>query len=88
MKRVSIFIREEQFENLNKLSKVKNITVAELIREAIDYKLLVDFGNNEVEHVLEKTHGILKERFKDKISSENIVSGMRKDWENRIEAYE
>jgi len=87
MKRVSIFIREDQFENLNKLSKVKNITVAELIREAIDYKLLVDFENNAVEHILEKTYGMLKERFKDEISSEKIVSEMRKDWENRIEAY-
>ena len=87
MKRVSIFIREDQFENLNKLSKVKNITVAELIREAIDYKLLVDFENNAVEHILEKTHGMLKERFKDEISSEKIVSEMRKDWENRNEAY-
>ena len=87
MKRVSIFIREDQFENLNKLSKVKNITVAEIIREAIDYKLLVDFENNSVEHILEKTHGMLKERFKNEISSEKIVSEMRKDWENRIEAY-
>ncbi len=87
MKRVSIFIREDQFENLNKLSKVKKITVAELIREAIDYKLLVDFGNSSGERILEKTYGMLKERFKDKISSEEIVSEMRKDWEKRIETY-
>ena len=85
MKRVSIFIREDQFENLSKLSKSMDMPAAELIREAIDYKLLTNFGANSEECILEKTHGMLKERFQNGFSSEDIVSGMRTEWEKRSE---
>ena len=56
MKRVSIFIREDQIEGLSDLSKSRDIPSAELIREAIDYKLLTEFGRDTKEQILEKTH--------------------------------
>jgi hypothetical protein len=85
MKRVSIFIREDQFESLSRLSNSRNMPAAELIREAIDFKLLADFGLKPEEQVLEKTHGMLKERFQKGFSSEDIVSVMREEWDNRSE---
>lgn len=40
MKRISIFVREDQLSHLDKLAESKKISYAELIREAIDNKLL------------------------------------------------
>ena len=85
MKRVSIFLREDQLEGLNDLSKSRDVSTAELIREAIDYKLLTNFGKQSKEQILEKTHGMLKDRFKKEVNSKEIVTEMRKEWENRNE---
>ncbi len=83
MKRVSIFLREDQLEGLNDLSKSRDVSTAELIREAVDYKLLTNFGNSSKEQILEKTHGMLKDRFKKEVNSEEIVTEMRKEWGSR-----
>ena len=85
MKRVSIFIREDQLEGLNDLSKSRDISTAELIREAIDYKLLTNFGKDSKEQILEKTHGMLKDRFKREVNSGEIVTEIRKEWGTRNE---
>lgn len=83
MKRVSIFLREDQLESLNDLSKSRDVSTAELIREAIDYKLLTNFGNSSKEQILEKTYGMLKDRFKKEVNSEEMVTEMRKEWGSR-----
>jgi isocitrate dehydrogenase len=85
MKRVSIFIREDQIEGLSDLSKSRDIPSAELIREAIDYKLLTEFGRDTKEQILEKTHGMLKDRFKKEIKSEEIETEIREEWKTRSE---
>jgi len=85
MKRISIFIRDDQLKNLNKLAESKKISYAELIREAVDYKLLTEFGKSPKEEILRNSFGILKDRFKEETKSEEIVSNLRTEWEKRSE---
>lgn len=89
MKRISFFIREDQFVNINKLSGLKDISSSEFIREAIDYKLLTEFGRSSKEQskeqIIKDTRGLLKERFKKDIKSEEIVGAIRSGWEQRVE---
>ncbi|MCL5073994.1 MAG: hypothetical protein M1308_24345 [Actinobacteria bacterium] len=89
MKRISFFVREDQFESINKLSDLKNISSSELIREAIDCKLLTEFGRSSKEQPKERavkeTRGLLKERFKKDLKSEEITNAVRAEWEQRIE---
>jgi len=85
MKRISIFIREDQLKNIEKIAELKAISNAELIREAIDYKVLVEFGNRIETDVVKTTRGLLKQRFESDISSEKIVDKMRNEWEQRDE---
>ena len=85
MKRISIFIREDQLKNIEKIAELKAISNAELIREAIDYKVLVEFGNGIETDVVKTTRGLLKQRFENSISSEKIVDKMRNEWEQRDE---
>ena len=85
MKRISIFIRDDQLKNLNKLAESKKISYAELIREAVDYKLLTEFGKSSKEEILRNSFGILKDRFKEETKSEEIVSNLRTEWEKRSE---
>ncbi len=89
MKRISFFIKEDQFESINKLSDLKGISSAELIREAIDCKLLTEFGRSSKdqlkEQIMKETRGLLRERFKKDIKSEEITGTIRKEWEQRIE---
>ena len=89
MKRISFFIREDQFESIKKLSDLKDISSAELIREAIDCKLLTEFGRTSKEQskeqVMKEAKGLLRERFKKDIKSEEITGAIRAEWEQRIE---
>jgi len=89
MKRISFFIREDQFENIKKLSDLKDISSAELIRDAIDCKLLTEFGRSSKEQskeqIMKETWGLFKERFKKDIKSEEITDAIRAEWEQRVE---
>lgn len=89
MKRISFFIREDQFESINKLSDLKDISSAELIREAIDCKLLTEFGRSSKElskkQIMKETRGLLRERFKKDIKSEELTGAIRAEWEQRVE---
>ena len=89
MKRISFFIREDQFESINKLSDLKDISSAELIREAIDCKLLTEFGRSSKEQskkqIMKETRGLLRERFKKDIKSEELTGVIRAEWEQRVE---
>ncbi len=88
MKRISIFIREDQFDGLNKLSGLKDLSSSEIIREAIDHRLITEFGrgSREIskEQLMEETQGLLKKRFDKDIKSEEITDAIRAEWEERI----
>jgi len=85
MKRISIFIREDQLSNIEKIAGLKAISNAELIREAIDYKVLLEFGNSTKTDIIKTTRGLLKQRLENDMSSEKIVEKMRTEWEQRDE---
>ena len=85
MKRISIFIREDQLSNIEKIAGLKAISYAELIREAIDYKVLLEFGNSIKTDIIKTTRGFLKQRLENDMSSEKIVEKMRSGWEQRDE---
>jgi hypothetical protein len=84
MKRISIFIREDQFKSINRISKDKDISSAELIREAIDSKLLSESSTVTKEEVILKTKGMLKESIKEDVKSEEVTDAIRKEWEKRV----
>ena len=85
MKRISIFIREDQLSNLEKISGLKAMSSAELIREAIDYKVLMEFGKSTKTDIIKATRGFLNQRLRNDMSSEKIVEKMRTEWEQRDE---
>jgi hypothetical protein len=85
MKRISIFVREDQLSNIEKIAGLKAMSNAELIREAIDYKVLLEFGNSTKNSIVENTRGLLKQRLENDISSKKIVEKMRTEWEQRNE---
>jgi len=84
MKRISIFIRDDQLNSLEQLANSKKAPYSELIREAIDYKLLTEFGKSPREETLKNSFGILKERFDENTESKEIINNLRAEWGNRI----
>jgi metal-responsive CopG/Arc/MetJ family transcriptional regulator len=84
MKRISVFIREDQINNLEKIADLKGLSSSELIREAIDTKLLTEFGKNSKEDVIQNSRGLLKDRFDRDIKSGKIVEDIRAEWEQRV----
>ncbi len=87
MKRISIFVREDQKKGLDKLSANSKTSYSELIREAIDTKLFTDFSKVYKTRVIDETFGLIKDRFNKDITSEEIVDGLRSEWEERFERH-
>jgi len=87
MKRISIFVREDQKKGLDKLSANSKTSYSELIREAIDTKLFTDFSKVYKTIAIDETFGLLKDRFNKDITSEEIVDGLRSEWEERFERH-
>jgi predicted oxidoreductase len=85
MKRISLFLREDQIKSLNELADFKKVSYSELVREAVDYKMLTEFGKQSVQDIIEDTRGILKDRFNENVKSEEIIDNLRDEWEKRIE---
>ena len=85
MKRISLFLREDQIKSLNKLADLKKTSYSELVREAIDYKMFTEFAGPSDIEILKSSKGLLKDRFKYDMSSEEIVDHIRNEWETRIE---
>ncbi len=85
MKRISVYIRDDQLNNLEQLGNSKKKPYAELIREAIDYKLLTEFGGSPIGETIKNSFGILKDRFDENMESSEIINNLRTEWENRIE---
>ena len=87
MKRISIFVREDQKKGLDRLSANSKTSYSELIREAIDTKLFTDFSKVYKTRAIDETFGLIKDRFNKDITSEEIVDGLRSEWEERFERH-
>lgn len=87
MKRISIFIREDQKKGLDNLSANRKTSYSELIREAIDTKLFTGFSKTSKVRAIEETFGLFKDRFDKDITSEEIVDDLRSGWEERFERH-
>ena len=88
MKRISIFIREDQKRGLNKLAANSKTSYSELIREAIDTKLFTKNEYDSKSEILKETRGFLKNRFSKDIKSAEIVDDLRSGWEKRYDRHE
>lgn len=87
MKRISIFIREDQKKGLDNLSANSKTSYSELIREAIDTKLFTKNEYNSKSEILKETRGFLKNRFSKDIKSTEIVDNLRSGWEKRYDRH-
>ena len=83
MKRISVFLRKDQIDQLDRIAVNKNISHAELIREAIDYKLFTELKKSSKNEILQNSHGILKRRLDGNIESGTIIETIRSEWEQR-----
>jgi len=77
MKRTQIYLKNEQYNNLIIESKKTNKTMAELIREAVDYKFgitkKIDFNR-----AIDTIAGLWENR-KDIKSGKDYINNIRKD---------
>jgi len=87
MKRISIFIREDQKRALDKLAENSKTSYSELIREAIDTKLFAKNEYDSKSEILKETRGFLKNRFSKNIKSTEIVDNLRSGWEERYDRH-
>ncbi|MDX1640566.1 MAG: CopG family transcriptional regulator [Balneolaceae bacterium] len=78
MIRTQIYITEEEQEALEKLSKERNTTKSNIIREAID-QYVADTTLEEKKKKLDAAFGMWKDR--DDIPD---VNELRKDWDDRL----
>lgn len=77
MKRTQIYLTDEEWRNLNLFSRRKNVSVAKLIRDAIDLMYLKKKGMNFLE-ALDSISGLWKDR-NDLGKTEEYVRKARKD---------
>lgn len=77
MKRIQIYLKNEQYNNLIIESKKTSKTMSELIREAVNNKFSITkkTGFNEV---VDSTAGLWKDR-RDIKSSKDYINNIRKD---------
>jgi hypothetical protein len=74
MKRTQIYIDEDTFEYLKRESKVKGITISEVIRESIKDRKLK--GTEKILNALDAVAGLWKNR---KLDPEQYIRRLRKD---------
>ena len=77
MKRTQLYIEEDVFKTLRRISKERSTTISELVREALR-KVYTREQPADAEFILRETAGIWKDR-KDIGSAEEYVRTMRKD---------
>lgn len=87
MKRISIFIREDQKKELDKLATSSGTSCSELIRESIDTRLFTNKKIASKSEILKETNGFLKNRFRKDIKSTKIIENLRSDWEKRYDRH-
>lgn len=84
MIRTQIYITEEEQKALEKLSKERNTTKSNIIREAID-QYVADSTIEEKKKKLKAAAGIWKDRDEDDIPD---VRGLREGWGRRLKRLE
>jgi len=76
MKRTQIYLEEEIYERLKVESRIRNVTISELIRERLREKSAVDV--NQAKAALKKAAGLWKDR---KFDVDEFVRESRRDRE-------
>ena len=77
MKRTQLYIEDDVFRVLRRISKEKTVSISELVRAAVK-KVYALEKPEHADDVLREAAGIWKDR-KDLRSTEQYVRGMRKD---------
>ena len=74
MKRTQIYLDEETFEYLKKESRLRGVSISEIIRESIRDKR--DQNIEKILSALDKVAGVWKNR---KFDTEKYIKGLRRD---------
>ena len=77
MKRTQLYIEEDVFKALRRISKERSTTISELVRDALR-KVYIGERPADTEFILRETAGLWKDR-EDIKSAEEYVRAMRKD---------
>ena len=77
MKRTQLYIEEDIFEALRRLSRERSVSISELVREALR-KVYVREKPADADFILKEAAGVWKDR-KDIESAGQYVRAMRKD---------
>lgn len=77
MKRTQLYIEDDVFKALRRVSKEKAVSISELVRAAINKVYALDKPDN-ADLILKESAGVWKDR-KDIASTEQYVRQMRKD---------
>jgi len=77
MKRTQLYIEEDIFKTLRRISKERAVTISELVREAVR-KVYIGEKPVDAEFILKEAAGLWKDR-KDIKSAEQYVRAVRKD---------
>jgi len=83
MVRTQIYLSEEQKRTLERLSAERGVSMAELIRDAVD-RLLREERSTNFEVALDKSFGIWRDR-KDLQNSQRFLRSLREEWQRREE---
>lgn len=83
MVRTQIYLSKSQKQALERLSTERGLSIAELIRTAIDC-WLQEARSTSFEDTLEKTFGLWRDR-EDIRNSQSFVRALRKEWQARAE---
>ena len=83
MIRTQIYLSEEQKRTLVRLSEERGVSMAELIRDAVD-RLLQEEKPMGFETALKRSFGIWRNR-KDLQDSKGFVRSLREEWQRREE---
>lgn len=83
MVRTQIYLSEEQKRTLERLSAERGVSMAKLIRDAVD-RLLKEEESTNFEVALDKSFGIWRNR-KDLQDSQRFLRPLREEWQRRDE---
>ena len=83
MIRTQIYLNEEQKSTLEKLSEERGVSMAELIRDAVD-RLLKEEKSTNFEIALHESFGIWRNR-KEMQDPKKFVRSLREEWQRREE---
>ncbi|MGE5577899.1 MAG: CopG family transcriptional regulator [Syntrophothermus sp.] len=82
MERTQVYLGADQKEKLTRLSQIRGLPMAELIREAVD-QYLVEHDPADPQEVLAQTFGLWEERGDLPGTSQEMVEKLRSGWKER-----